>query len=62
MNNMLKIEEAFRELEQTTALLGFIQTAFAEGCSCINMEEASNAIFMLYRKQEEALSKIKECF
>lgn len=60
MGKRIELEDAFFELEQTTATLGFIQTAFAEGASCINMKDASSAIFMLYRKQNEVLQKVKE--
>lgn len=59
MGDVSKMEDALYELEQTIATLGFVQTAFAEGSSCINMKEASDAIYMLYNKQSEVLMKLK---
>lgn len=55
----IDFEDALYELEQTTATLGFIQTAFAEGDSLIDGDESSAAIYMLYRKQNDILQKFK---
>lgn len=62
MIKISEMEEMFYELEQTTATLGFMQTAFAEGGSCINMKEASDALYMLYRKQDDTLKELKKQF
>ncbi len=56
----IDFEDALYELEQTTATLGFIQTAFAEGDSHISDDESSLAIYMLYRKQNNILHKFKK--
>lgn len=58
MSELLKISDAVFEIEQTTAALGFIQTAFSESTSSINMEEAANALYLLYLKQQKALECI----
>ena len=47
MSSKIDFEDALYELEQTTATLGFIQTAFAEGDSLIDDSESSAAIYML---------------
>ena len=47
-------------MEQTTATLGFIQTAFAEGDSLIDDSESSAAIYMLYTKQNNIVKRLKE--
>lgn len=60
MVKVSEMEEMLYELEQTTATLGFVQTAFAEGSSCINMKEASDALYMLYRKQDDTLKELKK--
>ena len=41
MSVRMDFEDALYELEQTTATLGFIQTAFAEGDSLIEAGESS---------------------
>lgn len=55
-----EIEEILFEMEQTTATLGIIQTAFAEGEGSINTKEASNALFLLYTKQNNALEGLRK--
>lgn len=60
MVKIQELEEVVHELEQTTAILGFIQTAFAEGDSCINMEEAADAIYMLYNKQSDTIKELRK--
>lgn len=60
MSAKIDFEDALYELEQTTATLGFIQTAFAEGDSLIDNSESSAAIYMLYTKQNNIVKRLKE--
>lgn len=60
MSAKIDFENALYELEQTTATLGFIQTAFAEGDSLIEASESSAAIYMLYSRQRSIVNKLKE--
>lgn len=60
MEEIIKMEDSIYELDQTTATLGFIQTAFAEGESSINMKEAGDALYLLYLRQGEALKRIHD--
>lgn len=48
MSARMDFEDALYELEQTTATLGFIQTAFAEVDSLIEAGESSAAIYICY--------------
>lgn len=60
MAKIQELEEVVHELEQTTAILGFIQAVFADGDSCINMEEAADAIYMLYNKQSDTIKELRK--
>lgn len=60
MSARMDFEDALYELEQTTAILGFIQTAYAEGHSLIEAGESSAAIYMLYTKQNNIVKRLKE--
>nr|DAL18518.1 MAG TPA_asm: hypothetical protein [Caudoviricetes sp.] len=60
MSAKIDFENALYELEQTTATLGFIQTAFAEGDSLIEASESPAAIYMLYSKQNNIVKRLKE--
>ena len=60
MEAKIDFENALYELEQTTATLGFIQTAFAEGHSLIDGDESSAAIHMLYTKQNNIVKRLKD--
>lgn len=60
MSAKIDFENALYELEQTTATLGFIQTAFTEGDSLIEASESSAAIYMLYSKQNNIVKRLKE--
>ena len=60
MSAKIDFEDALYELEHTTATLGFIQTAFAEGDSLIDDSESSAAIYMLYTKQNNIVKRLKE--
>lgn len=60
MSAKIDFENALYELEQTTATLGFVQTAFAEGESLIDNEESAAAIYMLYSRQRSIVNKLKE--
>ena len=60
MSAKIDFENALYELEQTTATLGFVQTAFAEGESLIDNDESAAAIYMLYSRQRSIVNKLKE--
>lgn len=60
MSAKIDFEDALYELKQTTATLGFIQAAFAEGDSLIDDSESSAAIYMLYTKQNNIVKRLKE--
>lgn len=57
MSAKIDFEDALYELEQTTATLGFIQTAFAEGDSLIDDSESSAAIIYVIYKTEQYSKK-----
>lgn len=60
MSAKIDFENALYELEQTTATLGFVQTAFAEGESLIDNDESAANIYMLYSRQRSIVNKLKE--
>lgn len=60
MSVKFDFENALYELEQTTATLGFIQTAFAEGGSHIPDDDSAASIYMLWSKQNEIIKRLKE--
>lgn len=53
-----EIETQLYELEQTTAVLGLIQIALAEGHNAPDSETA-DAIYLLYNRQSQLLKQIK---
>lgn len=59
MSEKLTFEDAVYELEQTTALLGFIQTAIEKEDSSVDNDEAAAAIYMLYIQQNNLIKKLK---
>ncbi len=59
MSDKLTFEDAVYELEQTTALLGFIQTAIEKEDSSVDNDEAAAAIYMLYIQQNNLIKKLK---
>lgn len=60
MAKAVELGDALYELEQTTATLGLVQTAFVEGSDCINTKETADVMYMLYQKQDEAIKRLKE--
>lgn len=60
MSAKIDFENALYELEQTTATLGFVQTAFAEGEPLIDNDESAATIYMLYSRQRSIVNKLKE--
>lgn len=58
MSAKIDFENALYELEQTTATLGFVQTAFAEGESLIDNDESAATIYMLYSRQRSTNTSI----
>lgn len=59
MTDKLTFEDAVYELEQTTAMLGFIQTAIEKDDSSVDNDEAAAAIYMLYIQQNNLIKKLK---
>jgi len=57
MSAKIDFENALYELEQTTATLGFVQTAFAEGESLIDNDESAATIYMLYSRQRVQMER-----
>mgnify|MGYP001163068052 FL=1 len=49
MSAKIGFENALYELEQTTATLGFVQTAFAEGESLIDNDESAATIYVIFK-------------
>ena len=60
MSAKIDFENALYELEQTTATLGFVQTAFADGEPLIDNDESAATIYMLYSRQRSIVNKLKE--
>lgn len=58
--NFVELEDEIYVFEQTTAILGLIQTAFAEGSSAVNNGEAADALMFLYMKQGDAIKNMKQ--
>lgn len=44
---LVKFDDTLFELEQTTATLGFMQTAFAEGSSIVDNDESAAVIYAI---------------
>jgi len=59
VTDKLTFEDAVYELEQTTAMLGFIQTAIEKDDSSVDNDEAAAAIYMLYIQQNNLIKKLK---
>lgn len=57
---LVEFDDTLFELEQTTATLGFMQTVFAEGSSMVDNDESAAVIYMLYRKQNDILQKLRK--
>lgn len=49
----------YYELKRTNALLGFMQTAFAEGSSVIPEDEAADALYHIYINQRNIISQLR---
>ena len=56
---MFELEDALYELEEATATLGFLWTAFAEGDSIVDSDELAAVVCMLYKKQRSILEQLK---
>lgn len=59
-DDMMQLCDDMVELKQLNSLLGFMQTAFAEGASVINEGEAAEALYHIYTKQREILKQMQE--
>lgn len=59
-NNMAQLSDSIEELKQLNALLGFMQTAFAEGPEAISEGEAADALYHIYINQCELLIRMQE--
>lgn len=56
--NSVEIIDKIVELKATTSLLGFMHTAFAEGAHAVNMQEAAEALYEIYNRQNSILTEI----
>ena len=59
-NPLLELAEEIVRLKQLNALLGFVQTAFADGASVIPEEEADRALYHIYETQREILTRMQK--
>lgn len=55
-----ELEDELFKLEQTTATLGMVQTAFADGESIPDNEETAASLYLLYFVQRGITKKIRE--
>ncbi len=60
MKKNILIMDKLYELEGTNALLGFMQTAFAEGDGLINNKEAATALYHIYTTQIKTIEELKQ--
>lgn len=60
MNKKNLIIDELTNLEETNALIGFIQTAFAEGKSASDDQETASALYHIYAIQTETLKRLKQ--
>lgn len=58
-NDMAKLSDGIEELKQLNALLGFMQTAYAEGASAISEGEAADALYHIYTNQCSILRRMQ---
>lgn len=57
-----RLDNIIYELKQLNALVGFIQTAFAEGASATDEQEAAAALWHIYCRQGELLTQIEKMY
>jgi len=57
-----RLDNIIYELQQLNALVGFMQTAFAEGASATDEQEAAAALWHIYCRQGELLKQIKKMY
>lgn len=55
-----KITDDIYELTQLNALIGFMQTAFAEGSSAVSDGDAADALYHIYINQMRILGRMKK--
>lgn len=56
----VKISDDIYELMQLNALIGFMQTAFAEGFSAVSSEDAADALYHIYTSQSRILKRMEK--
>lgn len=54
-----ELEGYLGDLEQLTAILGFMETAFADGASVIEEEQASAALHHIYTDQQRIIALMR---
>lgn len=59
-NDMVMLSDSIEELKQLNALLGFMQTAFAEGANAISDGETADALYHVYITQYQILNRMKQ--
>ena len=57
-----RLDNIIYELQQLNAIVGFMQTAFAEGASATDEQEAAAALWNIYCRQGELLKQIKKMY
>lgn len=55
-----KITDDIYELTQLNALIGFMQTTFAEGSSAVSEGDAADALYHIYINQMRILERMKK--
>lgn len=56
------LDNMLYELQQLTSLVGFMQTAYAEGDSAIDDADTSAALWHIYSRQKELIKQIKALY
>lgn len=56
----VKISDYIYELEQLNALIGFIQTAFAESSSVVSSKDVADALYHIYMSQSRILERMEK--
>lgn len=60
MKKSILIIDKLSELERMNALLGFMQTAFAETDGITSNEETADALYHIYTTQSSILKELKD--
>ncbi len=58
-NVVKQLEDDICELKQLNALVGFMQTAFAEGSDAVTTDDTAGALYHVYISQFEILRRMQ---